>query len=541
MNMRTTERRSQAIATTLILATVAACGGQPMPPLPDFVVGDVICAPDARYIAYASALPGASSAFDVTIESAGAVVLVDLGEIGARAVCAPAEARASMATAGVRLAPDGRVGIPPGETRQTGPRAMAVVPQWHLAKVGAPAAWARSRGRGVVVHVIDTGADGTHPAFAGRIVGGVDYVGGRPCGPGIDCDGEGHGTHVAATVAEVLDSGQPPDVVGGTGIAPEASLFIRRVLDDSGSGWDSDVARAVLDAGSAARSGTPTVINMSLGSFNPAEVLRDAVAYAAQGGARVVAARGNSGGEAPFYPVCFEPVVGVVATGPDDRRASWSDHGRCSDLGAPGADITAARDGGGYLTISGTSMAAPQVAGALALLMAIGDADPVGTLQRTAARVADATVPGRLDAAAVLAAAPGPTATAGPTAPGYVITAEPTRNPYPGPGEPTWTATPTPEPVLVTPTRTRTPVPPTSATPTRTTAATSTATQAPSTATTTPTSTRMFTATSTATRTTTATVTPTLCTRDIEVWTRGNPNGWTKQRVLCIPTATRRP
>lgn len=522
------------IIALLALATLAACGGQPTPP-PDVDA----CPPGDRYIALGvGAIGGGKTSTWAHVEARGAMVLTSLHEIDAMVVCAPASARSSLAAAGARLQRDGRSGIPPHEEPSVRPRAMGVVSQWHLSRIGAPAAWARSRGRGVVVHVIDTGADGTHPALAGRIVGGATYVGGLPCGAGLDCDDDGHGTHVSATIAEVLDSGQPPDVAGGTGVAPEVGIFIRRVLEN-GSGWDSDIARAVLDVGNAARAGTPTVANLSLGSYNPGEVVRDAVAYATQNGARIVAARGNGGGRAPMFPGCFEPVLSVLATNTNDTRASFSDFGACGDIGAPGVDIVSAVPGGGYAAMSGTSMASPQVAGAMALLMAIGDADPIGTLLRTMARVTDATLPGRLDvAAAVLAVRPGPTATAGPTSPGYVVTDEPTRNPYPGPGTPTWTATPTVPTWTPAPTRTpsRTGTPTATRTPTATGAPT---TPAPALATMTPT--RTATVGPTATRTATPAPVPTLCTRDVEVWTRGRPNGWTVVRVLCPATATRRP
>lgn len=524
------------IVILTVLLTLASCGG-PTPP-PDDVAA---CPAGERYVAFASGATSGPATLDATVESAGGAVLYELAEIGARVVCAGPSPRAAMTAAGVTVVADGRVGIPPGEVPSVRPRAMAVVPQWHLSRIGAPAAWERSRGAGVVIHVLDTGVDATHPAFDGRVIGGATYVGGPACGPGLRCDFQGHGSHVSAIALETLDAGQPPDVAGGTGVAPGATLYIRKVLDDNGSGWDSDIARALIDVGNAARAGTPTVANLSLGSYNPAEVVRDAVAYASQQGARIVAARGNGGGRAPMFPGCFEPVLSVLATGADDRRASFSDYGDCGDIGAPGVDIVAARAGGGYVAYSGTSMASPMVAAGLALLMAMGDADPITTLQRTAARSSDPTMPGRLDvAAAVLAARPGATATAGATSPSYTVTEEATHSPYPGPLTPTWTATPTVPTWTPAPTRTRTATATVRPTNTVPPAASITSTIPPPVVATSPVPpTPSATRTGTATRT--PTPAPTLCTRDIEVWARGRPNGWTVARVLCIPTATRRP
>lgn len=524
-------RQIRCFSAAFAVLFLVACGGSPTPP-----INDVACPAGDRYVVRSSGLPGAAAALESTVESAGGAVLVDLAEIGARVVCAPAGARSSMEAAGVQLQQDGRASIPPGESILPVRHASiaAVVGQWHLAKVGAPAAWAVSQGRDVTIVIVDTGADGRHAGLRDRIIGGTNYTGGRPCGADLDCDGHGHGTHVAATAAETLDSGQPPDIAGGTGIAPRAGLYISKALDDWGSGWSSDIARAILDAGNNAASGQRTVISMSLGASQPDAAIRDAIGYATRAGALVVAARGNGSGTSPSWPACFEPVVGVAATGQDDRRAGFSDYGDCTDIAAPGAGIVAAVPGGGYAAMDGTSMSTPQVAGALALLMALGDRDPIVTLMMTSVDVVDSTIPGRLDvAAAVRGVRPGPTATGGPTSPDYVVTSEPTHNPYPGPGTATWSPTPIPPPSATrAATITRTTIPTARPTNTSTPTTPNTPTLPPVIAT----QTRTRTTAPTATRTGTPTATPTPC--SILAWTRvGNVNGFRLVPAFC-PTPT---
>lgn len=274
------------------------------------------------------------------------------------------------------------------------------------------------------------------------------------CGPDINCDFHGHGTHVAGLVADLLDGYE------GSGVAPLAKIRPMRVLNSGGWGDTATIARAILDSANAG----DAVINLSLGGPDGSQALRDAVAYAGQRGAIVVVARGNGGGQSRSYPVCYEPTVGVAATGTGDTRADFSDYGPCTDTAAPGVSLMAPWPGGSYRALSGTSMAAPVTAGVLALLVGLGDRDPVGTLLATDIRLPDQSIPGRVDAlAAVLAVQPGPTVTPGPipTDP-PTPTQAPTFDPYPGrtATAAARTATPTrPAPTVTRATATQTRVP----------------------------------------------------------------------------------
>jgi len=373
-----------------------------------------------------------------------------LPEIERLAVCLSPSREARVEAAGMTTEPDETVRlIEPVQVATDAASVQAVVGQWHLGRVEAPAAHARSRGSGATIAVLDTGVDCTHAGLAGRCIAGRDYIGGRPQGPGLQGDGHGHGTHVSGIAAETIEAVTD----GGTGLAPEASIWPMRVLDDGGFGQLSGIARAIIDA-----SKPGVAINMSLGGPGGSDTLRDAVALAGASGAVVVVARGNDGDTQLDYPVCYEPSIGVAATNSGDRRTSWSSWGQCTDVAAPGDAIVAPRVGGGYVAMSGTSMSSPVVAGIAALLIGQGAAprDVPGMIAAAMDAVSDATIPGRVNARRAVAAPP-PTAGPSPT-PGPVITSPP----YPGtntPPTPTQAAATARPTVTRAPTRTATRVP----------------------------------------------------------------------------------
>jgi subtilisin family serine protease len=325
----------------------------------------------------------------------------------------------------------------------TSPRAD----QWGLERIRAPEAWAAARGAGTVVAVVDTGVHLTHPDLAprllrdrgGRVVG-LDLVDG-----GAPHDEQGHGTLVAGVIAAATDAG-----VGGpgmAGVAPDARLIPIRVLDRDGRGRVSDVdtgIRWAVDNGA-------DVVNLSLESMAPlpgdvlSSGLDGAVRYAWERGVVVVAAAGNSG--TPFTDFrSSTPVLLVGATDRNDRRATFSDGGRSDMVMAPGVDIVSTacspcRDGGGagYGRASGTSFAAPHVAGAVAVLRSAGlsHTDAVARLRDTAARIEGgglvATGHGRIDLAAAIGV--GSTSRPSPT-PSPTASPAPRTSPSPRSSEP---------------------------------------------------------------------------------------------------------
>ncbi|GGZ23938.1 S8 family peptidase [Streptomyces nitrosporeus] len=205
-------------------------------------------------------------------------------------------------------------------------------------------------GQGVTAYIVDTGIQSAHSEFGGRVEAGYDAVGdGRG---GQDCNG--HGTHVAGTVA------------GATyGVARSATLVPVRVLDCEGSGtWAGVIAGLDWIARDAGR---PAVVNASLGGPVSSAVDDAFDALEEQGVLSVVAAGNEDQDACDVSPARATGAVAVGATDDQDRQTSFSNWGTCVSLYAPGAAVVSARLGGGSTALSGTSMAAPHVAGAAAL------------------------------------------------------------------------------------------------------------------------------------------------------------------------------
>jgi subtilisin len=236
---------------------------------------------------------------------------------------------------------------------------------WGVSRVGAPAVWTRTRGQGADVAVIDTGIDASHPDLRGQVAGGVNLL--DATHPDRWQDDENHGTHVACTISCSGQNG------GLAGVAPGARLWAVKVLDQDGNGTFSDVIAGLQWA----MDRHIPIVNMSLGAEEGSEPLHRAIAAATAAGVTIIAAAGNTGGKVGF-PGAYPETIAVGASDVRDRVASFSSHGKEVAFIAPGVDVLSAKRGGGTLTMSGTSMATPHVAGLAALAYALGARTPEG-------------------------------------------------------------------------------------------------------------------------------------------------------------------
>ena len=234
---------------------------------------------------------------------------------------------------------------------------------WGVKHIGAGTVHdSENEGYGIKVAVLDTGIDYTHPDLDANYKGGWDFVN----GDSDPMDDNGHGTHVAGTVAAEDDGS------GVVGVAPGASLYALKVLDETGSGYFSAVVAALEWC---VESGVQITNNSYGSSQDPGELVKEAFDNAYAAGVLNVASAGNSGnppgrGDNISYPAHWDSVIAVAATDQDDSRARWSSTGPSLELSAPGVAINSTLPGGGYGEKSGTSMASPHVAGTAALVWA---------------------------------------------------------------------------------------------------------------------------------------------------------------------------
>ncbi|MEU2167969.1 type VII secretion-associated serine protease mycosin [Micromonospora chersina] len=266
-------------------------------------------------------------------------------------------------------------GFPPAPAAARAPSACAAPPA--PARPVAEQPWPQQRyapdrlaplatGAGVVVAVVDSGVDRSHPQLAGRVLDGVDFL--DPGGDGTrDC--AGHGTGVASIIAAA-----PRPGVAFRGLAPDARILPVRVSEQQVvEGRESGRTVGAADFARAIRWAVDhdaDVLNLSVVLYADDPAVRAAVAYAVRRDVVVVAAAGNlhDSGDPRPYPAAYDGVLGVGAIGADGTRAAFSQTGPYVDLVAPGGDVLMAAPRQGHHRAEGTSYAAPFVAGTAALL-----------------------------------------------------------------------------------------------------------------------------------------------------------------------------
>lgn len=281
--------------------------------------------------------------------------------------------------------------------------------QWALATVQAQKAWKKATGKGIIVGIVDTGIDFTHPEFAGQLhintpedingsgafeawpftekrdgvsgdldgkdddgngyaddVIGYDFVDNTLANFGdaqnrdaVPLDEHGHGTNVAGVIAARNDSN------GTTGLAYNSRLLALRAFDALGNGEDDDFAAAIVYG---ALNGAK-VINLSFGDVYLPTILSDAIAFAHDLGCVIVGSSGNSGNTRAHYPSDFSQVISVGASTQADALFQTSNHGSLVDLVAPGAKVLTTTRDNSYASVNGTSFSAPHVAATAAMLL----------------------------------------------------------------------------------------------------------------------------------------------------------------------------
>jgi len=308
-------------------------------------------AEDLRIVVRFKGTPDAS-----VLAKHGAVAGDKIGRLDAVRATAPARALARLrADPNVALVEED--GIAEICAKPSGTAAPSQPPQtmpWGIAKVNAPLTG--NTGAGIKVAIIDTGIDLAHPDL--DVKGSVDFTGSRKGAR----DENGHGSHVAGTVAALHNS------IGVVGCAPGAHLYAVRVLDRRGSGWWSDIAEGIDWAGQQGMQ----IANMSLGG-GASSVVELACNDAEGAGVLLIAAAGNSGDgntstTEVSFPAAYGSVVAVGATSSNDNLASFSNTGSFVEVSGPGVSVPSTYKDGGYATLSGTSMASPHAAGIAALI-----------------------------------------------------------------------------------------------------------------------------------------------------------------------------
>jgi serine protease len=280
--------------------------------------------------------------------------------------------------------------------------------QWNLKSIGMEVAWAITKGKGVTIAVIDTGIAKVPDINDLRVTDGYDFINDEPSAT----DDQGHGTHVAGTIAQNTHNGY-----GAAGIAPAARLMPLKVLAVGGSGGVADIAEAIRWAADR----NADVINLSMAGTGYSRLMQKAIDYAYRKGLVVVAAAGNDHRNAVSFPARYRHVIGVAALDDQGQPTPYSNFGAGVDLAAPGGLIKGT--GGGiiqntfdphskeslFTPYQGSSFAAPHVAGVAALIQSLKKLDPdtveallTSTAQKPQADPLNHFGAGQLNAAAAL-------------------------------------------------------------------------------------------------------------------------------------------
>lgn len=229
--------------------------------------------------------------------------------------------------------------------------------QWNLPVIGTEQGWNISKGKeNIEIAIVDTGVDLDHPDLKNRLVKGLNLIDENR----EPDDDNGHGTHVAGIIASETNNTE-----GTAGMTWYNKILPVKAMGAKGYGTTFDIARGIIwavDHGA-------DVINLSLGNYQPSNMLEEAVTYAFSKNVIMVSAAGNDGSNQPTFPSAYPEVLSVAAIDYNGKRAKFSNYGDYIDIAAPGVSIPSTYFNKQYAALSGTSMAAPHVAGLAALIL----------------------------------------------------------------------------------------------------------------------------------------------------------------------------
>ena len=238
---------------------------------------------------------------------------------------------------------------------------------WHLPKIGATTAWDVTTGDNVVIAVLDSGVDATHPDLAGRLIPGWNFYDNNS----NTADVFGHGTLVAGSASANTNNG-----VGVASVAGNALIMPLRISATDGSASFSNMAKALTWAADKGAH----VANISYQSVSGSATVASAAQYMKNKGGVTVVAAGNTGVEQTFAPT--DTMISVSATTSSDAVASWSSYGSYVDVAAPGSGIWTTKKGGGYGSANGTSFASPVTAAVIAMMRSVNPVLPPADLEK---------------------------------------------------------------------------------------------------------------------------------------------------------------
>ena len=292
--------------------------------------------------------------------------------------------------------------------------------EYHLAKIGAPAAWNSTQGAGITIAILDTGVDGSHPDLAANMVPGYNFVDNNT----DTSDVCGHGTAVAGSAAASSNNG-----LGVAGVAGQAKIMpIRISVRDAATGTCTAYLSTIVSGITYAADRGARIVNVSFGPLAGSPSVQNAAQYLRSKGGLLFVSAGNSGVDAAIAPTSLMIVVSATDSG--DSRTSWSNYGSVVSLAAPGAGIWSTSKGNIYQQWNGTSFSSPVAAGVGALVMAANpslDNQTVENLLYSTAVDLGSTGRdpyfgyGRVNAAAAVAAAVAKRTPADTTAPAVAI------------------------------------------------------------------------------------------------------------------------